>query len=340
MESSKISLLSKLLLLATGVLLLSSLSFPIWKIELEAPQYPEGLVLKLYAHTLGGDVEIINGLNHYIGMKTLHTENFFEFAVLPYIIGGFGVFSLLMIIAARKRGVMALFIALIVFGIVAAIDFYRWNYEYGHDLDPNAAIKVPEMAYQPPVLGYKQLLNFGAYSIPDIGGWMLISAGFLLFIIVGIEFKLLSRFKKKTIVNTSLILLLTGVLTACNSNESKPIKLHADGCDFCKMTISDGKFAAQLITEKGRYYNFDDVSCMVLFSKSSPVPAKRYFIGNYLKASELLPVESVFFLKGDAIKSPMRGNVAAFGSEDLCKEYQSKLSADNFTWEQLYNLFK
>lgn len=47
-----------------------------WQIELEAPQYPEGLVLKLHANKIGGDVEIINGLNHYIGMATLHTENF------------------------------------------------------------------------------------------------------------------------------------------------------------------------------------------------------------------------------------------------------------------------
>ena len=50
-----------------------------WRIELEAPQYPEGLVLQLHANKIGGDVDIINGLNHYIGMATLHTENFFEF---------------------------------------------------------------------------------------------------------------------------------------------------------------------------------------------------------------------------------------------------------------------
>jgi len=49
-----------------------------------------------------------------------------------------------------------------------------------HDLDPNAAIKVPGMAYQPPLIGFKQLLNFGAYSIPDIGGWLFIGAGVLM----------------------------------------------------------------------------------------------------------------------------------------------------------------
>jgi copper chaperone NosL len=47
-----------------------------WQIELEAPQYPEGLVLKLHANKIGGDVEIINGLNHYIGMATCIPKTF------------------------------------------------------------------------------------------------------------------------------------------------------------------------------------------------------------------------------------------------------------------------
>src|SRR5690606_31707096 len=56
-------------------------------------------------------------------------------------------------------------------------DFYRWGYDYGHNLDPKAAISVPGMSYQPPIIGYKSLLNFVAYSGPDSGGWVLILAG-------------------------------------------------------------------------------------------------------------------------------------------------------------------
>jgi len=123
-----------------------------WQIELSAPQYPEGLVLKLHADKIGGDVEIINGLNHYIGMATLHTENFIEFKILPYIMMFFGLFALLITFVAKRKGVLAMFITFIVFVILAAIDFYRWNYEYGHNLDPNAAIIVPGMAYQPPLI--------------------------------------------------------------------------------------------------------------------------------------------------------------------------------------------
>ena len=94
MNTSKITLFSKVVLLAVSALFFASLLFPMWRIELEAPQYPEGLVLQLHAHKIGGDVQVINGLNHYIGMKTLHTEDFPEFQILPYIIGFFGLFAL------------------------------------------------------------------------------------------------------------------------------------------------------------------------------------------------------------------------------------------------------
>ena len=197
MKNIKISLLSKVLLLIVAALFVGTLFVPMWQIQLDAPQYPEGLVLQLYANKIGGDVAIINGLNHYIGMATLHTENFVEFKILPFIFGGFALVSLLLIFVAKRKAVLWLFISFVLFVILAAVDFYRWNYEYGHNLDPNAAIVVPGMAYQPPLIGYKQLLNFGAYSIPDTGGWMLMGAGILLLFIILKEFKFN---KKKEIV--------------------------------------------------------------------------------------------------------------------------------------------
>ena len=189
MKKVKISMISKGLLLVVMLLFIGSLFVPMWRNELAAPQYPEGLVLQLYANKIGGDVEIINGLNHYIGMATLHTENFFEFKILSYIVVGFALLSLLLIFIAKRKAVRTFFIFYMLFVVLAAIDFYRWNYEYGHNLNPNAAIKVPGMSYQPPLIGYKQLLNFGAYSIPDTGGWMLTAAGILLFFIVIKEYK-------------------------------------------------------------------------------------------------------------------------------------------------------
>lgn len=184
-----LSRISKITLSISAILLVIVLFVPMWGIFLEAPQYPEGLSLQIYPNKISGDVDIINGLNHYIGMKTLHTDDFFEFKVLPYIIGGFSALFLLGVFINKKKFLYFLLGLFILFGILAMYDFWKWEYDYGHNLNPAAAIKVPGMAYQPPLIGFKQLLNFGAYSYPELGGWLFITTGILLLFSGIIEWK-------------------------------------------------------------------------------------------------------------------------------------------------------
>lgn len=168
------------ILLLCGIALAAVIFLPIWRIELDAAQYPEGLELQIYSYKLDGQVEIINGLNHYIGMKTLHADDFIEFTILPYIIGIYALAFIFVALLANRKWMYILLGAFVLFGIVAMVDFWIWEYNYGHNLSEDAPIKVPGMAYQPPLIGYKQLLNFGAYSIPAIGGWIFIVCGILL----------------------------------------------------------------------------------------------------------------------------------------------------------------
>ena len=191
----KISKLSRAILLLGGIALLAVIVLPIWRIELIAPQYPEGLELLIYSYKLDGQVDIINGLNHYIGMKVLNANDFIEFTVLPYIIAVYAALFLIAGLVGSRKFLYVLFGLFLLFGVVAMVDFYMWLYNYGHNLDPAAAIKVPGMAYQPPLLGYKQLLNFLAFSIPDTGGWIFIGCGVILAYLVVVEW----RASKKTV---------------------------------------------------------------------------------------------------------------------------------------------
>lgn len=194
-QSTKKGLLSitRILSVIGGICLIIVIFLPIWKIELDAPQYPEGLVMKIHANKLAGDVEIINGLNHYIGMRTLHADDFVEFAVLPYILALLGLFGLLTAFVNKKWFFFVWAGSLVLFAILAMVDFYIWEYNYGHNLDPTAPIQVPGMAYQPPLIGFKQLLNFGAYSIPDLGGWLMFGVGFMLVFLAYLEIKTMKK---------------------------------------------------------------------------------------------------------------------------------------------------
>ncbi len=163
----------------SAVLMVSAYFVPLWQILMWAPQYPEGLEMKIWINTLSGDVKIISALNHYIGMKHIEVEMFPEFKYMIYIVGfliGVGLLTTLV----RKRFFLVTYCALLIAsGIGALVDFYLWGYDYGHNLDPTAPIVVPGMSYQPPLIGTKQLLNFTAFSGPDIGGWIFMAAALL-----------------------------------------------------------------------------------------------------------------------------------------------------------------
>lgn len=334
----KISIISRILLLSATVLLIISLFVPVWIIYLDAPQYPEGLDLQIWANKLAGDVDIINGLNHYIGMKTLHNEDFIEFKVLPYIIMGFALLFTVTAFLGRKKWVYICFGLFILFGIAAMVDFWLWEYDYGHNLDPNAAIKVPGMAYQPPLIGYKQLLNFGAYSVPHIGGWLLISGGALLFIAVLIERNVFKRKGRKSAQAMSAIVLFS-LMVSCGIDGPEPIQLHKDACSSCKMSISEGNFAAELITQKGRIYKFDDVLCMNLFiSENQDSKVSKLYVGDYLKKNELIDAETAWYVHSEKIKSPMNGHIAAFAQKADAEKLADELDTSVQNWKEIESI--
>ena len=122
-------------------------------------------------------------------MKTIHEEDFWEFKILPYALGFFALLCFMASFVNKKLWLYVTTILFLIFGVAFMVDFYMWEYNYGHNLDPHAAIVVPGMSYQPPLLGFKQLLNFGAYSYPNIGGGIMIGVAVILAILAFIEFR-------------------------------------------------------------------------------------------------------------------------------------------------------
>ena len=333
----KITTLSRVVLIVCGLALLAVLYFPIWQIDLMAPQYPEGLKLLIHADKLAGNVDIINGLNHYIGMKTLHADDFVEFKVLPGIIVFFALAFVAVGIIGKRKWANVLLGLFVAFGVLAMVDFWRWEYDYGHNLDPNAAIIVPGMAYQPPLIGFKQLLNFGAYSIPDTGGWIFVGAGVLLLVVVLYEW----RKTKRSVSNYALQVLMVGTLTvtlgSC-STQPQPLRLGKDNCDQCKMTISDQRFGAEIVSKKGKVFKFDDSHCVLAYLDEKKIDKDQVagiYFTHFLSPHELLNATQTYFLQSPALKSPMNGNVAAFANEDSLHTMISKYYGNKISWEDL-----
>lgn len=150
---------------------------PVWRIHLRAPQYMEGLEIVIYANTVEGDLQNVNILNHYVGMKAISADDFKEFRFLPALLSMFGVWALVAA-AWGKRWFAALGWGLFsLSSLLIMADFAYWLYQYGHDLDPRAALKLD--AFTPPLIGYSKMGNFHVQSWPHIGGVLLLLAGLL-----------------------------------------------------------------------------------------------------------------------------------------------------------------
>jgi hypothetical protein len=184
---------SRLVVALASLLLLALYLAPLWRIELVAPQYPEGLGLRIWVNQITGikpnDLNSINGLNHYIGMRAIEPDAIPELRLMPRLVAAAIVLGLLVALAGR-RWLLYAWAGVFTLGAVAGLgDFWKWGYDYGHQLDPHAAIKVPGMSYQPPMIGSTQLLNFHATSWPDVGGWVAIAALVLVLCSAALEWR-------------------------------------------------------------------------------------------------------------------------------------------------------
>jgi len=150
---------------------------PLWKIKLVAPQYREGLVMKIYVNDLRGDLRSINILNHYVGMKEIRPDAFPEFGYLPWMLTVFGVIALLAALLGRRWAAFLGWAGFAIFGTTMMFHFAAWLRDYGSNLDPKAALKMG--AFTPPLFGTNHLGNFTAHSYPHLGAVILLLAGIL-----------------------------------------------------------------------------------------------------------------------------------------------------------------
>ena len=183
------------ILMALGALMLLGLFwFPLWNIQLGAPQYPDPLGMDIYISGIEGeeefDIQNIDSVNHYIGMKKIPSpEEMWEFRIFPLVIGGMAALGVLLALLGFFKKIspnwfLGWLLLMGTLGILGMYDFNSWLLDYGTDLDPKAIIKLtdPEgnpLNYKPPLFGTQKILNFTAYSYPKLGAYLMFAGMFL-----------------------------------------------------------------------------------------------------------------------------------------------------------------
>jgi copper chaperone NosL len=164
-----------------AILILGLFVFPLWNITLEAPQYPIPLGMDIYINDFADehphDIKNINLMNHYVGMKYI-PESIPEFKIFPVVILVMSVLGIIIGLKANYKWFLAWFILMTLLAVAGIYDFYLWEHDYGHNLDPKAIMKFTNkdgtvMGFQPPLFGTKDILNFRANSYPQLGAYFL-----------------------------------------------------------------------------------------------------------------------------------------------------------------------
>jgi nitrous oxidase accessory protein len=164
-------------LLAVALIALSFF-LPLWKMTLEAPQYPKGLRLRAYGCRIEGDLREINIINHYIGMGPIHEVPAPEMGLFPYALIALGLLSAAAPLHRRIRQLAILAVVMVAVGIL--VDLQLWLRTFGQNLNPEAPIRVEP--FTPLAIGTSQIGNFTTHSMVSWGYLGLLGAALALYL--------------------------------------------------------------------------------------------------------------------------------------------------------------
>lgn len=160
---------------AAAALLVLSMFLPYWQMTLKAPQYPQGLKVHAYVNRLEGDVNEIDGLNHYIGMRPLGEAAEFERSI-AYLAVGATILLVLGAIFIHSKWSVLLVLPALLWPFLYLGDMYYWMRNFGLNLDPNAPLSSSIDPFVPPVLGVGKVGQFETVAVPAVGLWLALVA--------------------------------------------------------------------------------------------------------------------------------------------------------------------
>lgn len=115
--------ITKILLIVSSLAMITAFVTPLWMIDLEAPQYPEGLGMQIWVNKISGDLNTINGLNHYIGMKKIEPDSIKELTIMPFVLGGLIALGVITGILGKKKLLWVFTVIFLIAGIAGGVDF-------------------------------------------------------------------------------------------------------------------------------------------------------------------------------------------------------------------------
>ena len=142
--------------------------------------------------------------------------------------------------------------------------------------------------------------------------------------------------------NLNIVLILMVFFISC-SKEISPIEYGKDQCEQCRMTITDQKYGAEIISKKGKTFKFDAAECMLNFVNAKKIDAnevEKYFVVNLAEPGKLIDAVKAVYLISPNLRSPMGGNISSFADMTMADKYIKENSGVIYKWDELKNKYK
>jgi copper chaperone NosL len=361
---------ARLLLLAAALLLIPAWSLPLWSIRIVAPQYNDGLGMYIGARDIVGhtehDIQNINILNHYIGMKPIIPAEVTPLEVMPWALAGLIGGAVLAALIGRRWAIGAWLAAFLVVGVAGLYEFYSWNYDYGHNLSPDAPIKVPGMTYTPPLIGTKTLLTIRASSYPAWG-----TAFVMLSFLAGLAAFLTFRGRLQTALTGALSVALRRLAAAWNGGQARAAAVVVLGllvagcgfrtdvdaadrlarapafapdqppCDFCEGSIPEERFGGEIVATDGRVYRFMSVECLAGFVAAGRIDERdirSMRVVDYNHGERLIDARTAHYIRSELRQSPSGLNLLAAENEVVAHNLHFFFLGTRMTWPDVLEL--
>jgi copper chaperone NosL len=352
----------RLLMALAGLLLLPVFVLPLWSIRIVAPQYGDGLGMFIGLRDIWGhtqhDIQNINILNHYIGMKPIVPAEVGVLQIMPWVLAFLIITALLVALLNRRWLIGAWLVAFTVLGAAGMYEFYSWNYDYGHNLSPDAPIKVPGMTYVPPIIGTKTLLTIKASSYPSWGTLFMVLA------LAAAVTALVLRIRGRTVdretaraparrpLSAAAAVMALVAVTACGqaAGDDRSVRIDAapefaagGTCAYCGGEIPAERFGAEVTTRAGEVYRFMSVECLAGFVAAGTIESadvRSMRVVDYNDGRRLIDAESALYVRSDQRRSPNGLNLLASDSEKVAHNLHFFFGGERLTWLQVVDFVR
>ncbi len=357
---------SRLLMALAALVMLPVFVSPLWTIGLVAPQYSDGLGMYIYVNDIVGherhDIQNINILNHYIGMQEIDPETVPALEIMPIVLAGLVITGLLVAVIGKPWLMVGWLGAFLVAGVAGMVEFYAWNIDYGHNLSPDAPIRIPDMTYSPPIIGTEQLLNIRASSWPHLGSLYLAISALLAAAAAFVGFRGRRREKgeaqggdaapKPASLAAAFVVLL--FVAGCGSAEEPRLDSAGEapgdrivyGVDedpFCGDTVEAVRWGGEIVTPAGERLRFRSVECLagyLLEGRLDPDEALQVRVVDFPHGWKLVDASEARFLHTPNLSSPDGSRLLAIEAPQMQRNLQDAYTGPLLTWEEVLELVR